>query len=449
MNTPTIKWAEQEFAGSKLPDERFRSNLYKMAASLADKPDQSFSSACGETVRKAAWRLFSTTELDLSGGHEIALLKRCAGHDIILVPEDTTDLNYWNHKQTEGLGLLGGSKIVLGLAVHSAIALSEAGEPLGIVCEHIWAPVANGEKQGKHHTYPITEKESNKWLLALDWVKECFNEFSGTVVLIGDREADIYEHFAAKRAPNVELLVRARDLRRKVNYASEPCKVGDLAQLMPLKGQLSVKVNRQKDRKERIAELEVRFGEVVCPATTRKRGEALKIFVVHAKEIKPEIGTEPIEWFLFTTLRVDNIQTAIRMLEYYAKRWKIERFHYVLKQGLKIERLQFDNFVRLKNAIQLYLIVGWYLLRLSSLAKVFSDEPATEYFDLIDIQILEQTTGKKIKTVEQYVLSLSSLQGFAPSQKQPLPGEKILWQSLKMLMAMRRGADAMKNYETG
>jgi hypothetical protein len=105
--------------------------------------------------------------------------------------------------------------------------------------------------------------------------------------------------------------------------------------------------------------------------------------------------------------------------------------------------------VRLKNAIQLYLIVGWYLLRLSSLAKVFSDEPATEYFDLFDIQILEQTTGKKIKTVEQYVLALSSLQGFAPSKKQPLPGEKILWLSLKMLMAMRRGADAMKNYETG
>ena len=412
-----------------------------MAASLGEKPEQSFSSACGETVRKAAWRLFSTAKLDLSGGHESAMLSRCASHAIILVPEDTTDLNYKGHEQTEGLGSLGGSKAVLGLCVHSAIALTETGEPLGIVGEHIWAPTADGEKQGKHAKYPIAEKESNKWLLALGWMNKVFKGFEGTIVAIGDREADIYEHFAAERQSNVELLVRIRELKRNVEHGGQKCKVKDLASLMPLRGSFKVTINRQKDRKERTAELEVRTGKVACPASANKKGRPVMLHVIHVKEINHEHGLEPIEWFLFTTLKVETLEDAIRIIGYYAKRWIIERFHYVLKQGLKIERLQFDNFIRLKNAIQLYLIVGWYLLRLTYLAKTLPEAMAADHFDPTDIKVLENVVNKKIATVKQFILALSNLVGFAPSTKQPLPGEKLLWQALRLLMAMRRGFD--------
>lgn len=39
----------------------------------------------------------------------------------------------------------------------------------------------------------------------------------------------------------------------------------------------------------------------------------------------------------------------------------IERFHYTLKQGCTVERLQFEEAHTLKNALALYSIVAWRL----------------------------------------------------------------------------------------
>ena len=41
----------------------------------------------------------------------------------------------------------------------------------------------------------------------------------------------------------------------------------------------------------------------------------------------------------------------MELIEFYGKRWIIERFHYVLKTGLQIEKIQIDAFERLKNAL--------------------------------------------------------------------------------------------------
>ncbi|MEZ4942437.1 MAG: IS4 family transposase [Saprospiraceae bacterium] len=445
----TQSWVEQEFDSTKLPDERYRANLYKMVTRLSERPEASFSSACGELVRKAAWRLFSSSELDLSGGHEAATLSRCKAEQVILVVEDTTDLNYWNHKQTEGLGLLGGQKTVLGLCVHSALALNEAGDPLGLVGEHIWPPKTDKEKRKAPGKFDITEKESNKWLLALGWIDRMFKDFSGTVIAIGDREADIYEHFTASRGHNVQLLVRIRDVRRKVEFEGQSCNVKELATNMPLYGYLEVTIRRQKDREERLAKLAVRYGPVTCLVPQKKKGEPVAMWVIHVKEVGVKDGITPIEWYLFTTLPVTSLADAIRIIEYYSKRWTIERFHYVLKQGLRIERLQFDNYKRLTNAIQLYLIIGWYLLRLAYVAKVSPDKSASEYFDELDIKLVEQFANKKVDTVKQYIIALSSIAGFVPSKKQPLPGEKLLWQSIRTLVAMRAGFLMAQNYGTG
>jgi len=439
LNDTSVAWAEQEFSGTVLPDQRFRPNLIKMAASLIEQPESSFSSACGEGVRKAAWRLFSTKELDLGGGHEATTRARCDSEQTILVVEDTTDLNYWNHKATQGLGLLGGQKTVLGLAVHSALALTESGQVLGVVGEHIWAPTTDGAKRGKLNKIDISEKESYKWLLALGWAKKMFSDFEGTVIMVGDREADFYEHFIEERPAHLQLLVRVREMKRNVYFAEKAVKIKDLSSQLPLKGTFDVALRKLKDREERNATLEVRFGKVRCPAPDKKKGKSQDLWVIHAKEVDYKNGLVPIEWYLFSTLPIESMEDAVRFIRYYAKRWIIERFHYILKQGLRIERLQFDNFTRLKNAIQLYLIIACYLLRLVYLGKAAPNQPAIDYFDPIDIKLIEQITAKKIQTVQQFVIALSFLAGFTPSKKQPLPGERLLWQSMRTMMAIRTG----------
>ncbi|MBX0335619.1 hypothetical protein K3G39_20540 [Pontibacter sp. HSC-14F20] len=46
----------------------------------------------------------------------------------------------------------------------------------------------------------------------------------------------------------------------------------------------------------------------------------------------------------------------------------MERWHLVLKGGVKVERLQVDSFRRLSNAIALLSLVAWQLLWLKKLA---------------------------------------------------------------------------------
>ena len=53
----------------------------------------------------------------------------------VLAIQDTTSLNYTAHLATEGLGPIGtcGTRLSLGLYVHSTLALNLAGTPLGLL----------------------------------------------------------------------------------------------------------------------------------------------------------------------------------------------------------------------------------------------------------------------------------------------------------------------------
>ena len=61
---------------------------------------------------------------------------------------------------------------------------------------------------------------------------------------------------------------------------------------------------------------------------------------MEAREENPPRGAKPLCWLLATTLRVETIDEAFTVLRWYAYRWRIERFHYVLKSGCRIERHQ-------------------------------------------------------------------------------------------------------------
>ena len=87
-------WLKEEIEGVSLPDKRFRANIISIAEHLNEHADFSFSAACGERLRKCAWRLFSAEELNLLNIHQQRTLSRCAGEGTILIAEDTTDIHY-------------------------------------------------------------------------------------------------------------------------------------------------------------------------------------------------------------------------------------------------------------------------------------------------------------------------------------------------------------------
>jgi hypothetical protein len=94
-------------------------------------------------------------------------------------------------------------------------------------------------KAGQRHGKSIDEKESGRWLEGLATVERTLADHP-QVVVIADREADIFELFAAPRRANVSLLVRVRHVRRAVQHEAKQLQAA--LEQSPIAGQVSVTV---------------------------------------------------------------------------------------------------------------------------------------------------------------------------------------------------------------
>lgn len=441
-------WGTKEFKDCGVEDKREAKSLAAMADRLLSHPESSFSGAVGQSLRKAAWRIFSKEEVDLSCGQYRQTGLRCKDHQVVLVSHDTTDISYPTHPKTQGLGDLGGGGGESpGIALHSAMVLSEQGLPLGLVGQKYWAPVATGREQHPRK-YPLEEKESYRWVEALEWVGK-YLEKVNQVVVLSDRESDFYEYMIAPRKANIDLLFRAHPLQRKVLYNKIKMPLKEV--IFPDSASAEVFVGKSWKRKERVAKIAVSWGKVVSPPAADKKGVDVPLWVVKAKETHPPAGEQAIEWVLITSIAVEDEQTALLMLDYYRKRWIIERWFLVLKQGMQIEKMQFDTFRRLSNAIALTAIVAWQLLFLKHLASQDPEVAAEQVLEPHQVEVLQKQKGQKNMTVKQAFIAIAALAGFTPSKKQPLPGEKTIWKGWFIFDKLCEGYKLalQKNYETG
>jgi hypothetical protein len=73
--------------------------------------------------------------------------------------------------------------------------------------------------------------------------------------------------------------------------------------------------------------------------------------VILAQEENPPTGVEPIHWLLLTTLAIADAADVVQYLRWYSYRWLIERYHYVLKSGCRVEQLQLESAARLQRAL--------------------------------------------------------------------------------------------------
>ena len=88
--------------------------------------------------------------------------------------------------------------------------------------------------------------------------------------------------------------------------------------------------------------------EVHAPCHGPKR-PSIRLTFILIEEIDPPQGEKPVRWLLATTLPVESLEDALRCVQWYAYRWTIERFHFVLKSGCKIEQRQLETVERMER----------------------------------------------------------------------------------------------------
>lgn len=126
----------------------------------------------------------------------------------------------------------------------------------------------------------------------------------------------------------------------------------------------------------------------------------------------------------------------------------IERLHYTLKSGLRVERLQIDDARSLGHALALLYVVAWRLMSLTLAARQCPEGPASMVLEADEIEALSAAEGRTVKTAVEAVRAIAKLGGFLPYRKTP-PGLKTIWQGWRYLQAMVVGYKLAKQRKSG
>ena len=269
------------------------------------------------------------------------------------------------------------------------------------------------------------------------------------MVTVADREADMYDLFAAPRQPNAKLLIRATQNRRVRRANDELGYLKEVLPTLPDGGTLTVEVTRQANRPARQAVLTIRWTELTLLPPHAKTAAALaegeQVQVVWAHEAHVPAGQTPINWLLLTTLAVNDFAQAARCVQWYSYRWLVERFHFALKSGCQVEALQLETADRFMRALATYSLVAWHLLWLTYEARQQPDQPCDQVLESAEWQLLVQhyvpkRRTSKPPTLHEAVRWIAQLGGFLGRKADGEPGVKTIWRGLRRLTDMTLGA---------
>jgi hypothetical protein len=415
---------------------------------MTETPNASILQATGNRHQaKAAYRMLSNSRFEIDEVKKTyaeSTAARLAGHDTVLLIQDTTTNNLNTHTKTEGLGYC--DEFNRGALVHTCMAASTVGVPLGILSQKTYTRPQQKDTSATKSVKkkrPIEEKESFRWI-------ETINDANALIpagvnaINICDREGDFYEFYAAAVASGYKVIVRLihnriiQDHQKTLDYIKTVPNCGSIDAVIPR--------DTRKCKKSRKATLDISYSSITFKKPAL-RSEAhlpseITATIVHVIEKEPPEGVEAIEWFLLTTESVNSFEDAVKIVQYYVQRWKIERFHYVLKEGCEVEKVQARDFMRQSSWIFLYSMIAIYIMNLTYIARIAPDTSCSAMFDEDEWKILYCAANKtkqapeKPYTIKEAVRYLAKLGGFAGSPSDGDPGAKVIWRGLGVLFTL-------------
>jgi hypothetical protein len=234
------------------------------------------------------------------------------------------------------------------------------------------------------------------------------------VVVVADREGDIYPMFARRPEP-IEFVVRSTHDRVLAHGGT----LFAAAATWEALGRAQVKlVPRRPGDKGRTATVALRAGSVTIkrPRNTpdRQDAAALTLGLVEVREEAAPAGVgQPLLWRLVTSLPVKTFDEAQEVVRLYRLRWRVEEVFRVLKSdGLDIEDSQLETADRLLNLAAQALVAAARIVQLVD-ARDGSVRPAT---DVIEAEEIPAATA-----------ICATLQGNTKRQQNPHAQGSLAW----------------------
>jgi hypothetical protein len=340
--------------------------------------------------------------------------QQCARRRIV-VAQDTTEINFAGREaRRRGLGPAGDGKSA-GFLIHAAVAIDIEDEAVvGVIDAEIWS--RKGGALPDRKARPFEDKESRRWLTTMQHVAERAAD-AEQLIVVGDRESDIYDVFA-RRPAGVELVVRAA---RDRNVRADNDTIGrlfDQPAAWPVLGTMTVKLPPQRiGDKAREAILDVRAARVRlqkprCNHDTSLPAE-IELILVESRELDPPPGQKPVCWFLLSTLPAEDFVQAQQIVRLYRLRWRIEQLFRALKNdGLALPDTQVAKAEHLLKLAAIALAAAVRTIQLVD-ARHGSPRPATDVVDE--------------KLITPIAVIGASLEGKTELQKNHHPRGSLAW----------------------
>ncbi len=437
MHKITVKDFPHLDFGDIRRDERFVSiinNISTQPGSSIPKQNKSWYDT------KATYEFFKNEDVSIEALKKTMMLygaKQVSDKMQLLLLHDISNISY-NDLQAEGLGYLD-NKEGRGILCYSSMAATTEGLPLSLLYQHTWTrPLEELGKSSKRKQTHFEDKESYRWYEGMQEVNTLLGKAIHKIH-IADREADIYELFFHAFESNTDLLIRARHNRQLCNGSQ----LWDNIAAQSVAATVGLDIPDKTGKKRLQVEAEVRYHqvEILRPANNKHSYESVTLTAIEIKEIDSSNKNKEdcIHWKLLTTLEVNSVTDALQCVKWYTYRWLIERFHYVLKSGTKIEELQLKDAQGLQKAITVYSMAAFRVMQLvyeSRHHPEVSCEAVLTKAQWITLYMLihgNNEIPKQPPSLQQAVMWIGRLGGHLGRKSDGPPGLKTVWLGYQQL----------------
>lgn len=407
------------FFSGFLPDIRLEKRAEKIMKDMLTFGKVTVNKFCGTSTEKiGAYRMFgnnSFTHKELAEG-VVTRCKENQGVEHLLCVQDTTEFNFTSHiqrigKKDKDIGPVTKNDNA-GFFCHPMLVIKEGDKmPIGIAAIKLWN--RSWDKQDKfernYWRQDISQKESFRWVESARETKSVLDE-ALMLTIIGDRESDIFTEFATIPDERTHLLVRSRVDRR---LAGEDLKLYEKLSKQKQKAVYDLEIKGNKKRKSRVARMSLKYVKVKIkkPERAGSYPEYVEVWAIEARESGQSVpkGEAPVVWRLLTTHPIQEVENAMKCLEWYSNRWFIEELFRIMKsKGFELESSQLETGAALKKQVVMALQVALTIMVLKlSLnkkeainAKLVFNQQQIEFIELL---LKNEIEGKTVKQQNPYL----------------------------------------------
>jgi hypothetical protein len=422
-----------------------------MGAMMAESAGESLPKQMGAwSDLKGAYRLLNNDRVkpeQIGQGHRQLTMEALAARPVVLCVQDDTEI----HGVKEG-GKRGGQG---GEVLHSTLAVIPTGELVGILDQHWFRHVepVQGETQKQRAG---RWRESDAWADAVERIASAIGVARGNRwIHVADRASDNLRFMHACVLAGHGFVVRAQHDRRVQEGAD---KLWEHMARREQAGTLTAQVGRQRDpqsgritRQGRAATLAVRYGSVRLESPKNHPGaiEPLEVRAVYLVEERPPEGIEAVDWMILTSEPVASFAGACVIAGYYQRRWVIEEWHRVLKEGCALEESQLEEAKALRRLSAIDSVVAVRMLQLRDLAQGSGQRDAAALRATVDetwIQVVATLArvNAALLTPAEFWKTIAKKGGFIGRKSDGRPGWKVIWRGWYDVSQMVRYAHAAR-----